>query len=58
MKNSNVRNNCGKKRGCYVLVVLPHDSSIGIVLSGVHAAEHDIQKVLSFAHTDLDKKLA
>jgi len=57
MKNG-FRNNCGKKRGCSVTIILPHDSGFGLVLSGVHGTEYDFPKVLSLVDLSLDKKLA
>jgi hypothetical protein len=57
MKNG-FRNNCGKKRGCSVTIILPHDSGFGPVLSRVHGTSNDIQKILSLVNLSLDKKLA
>lgn len=57
MKN-NIINSCGTKRGCYVVIVLPHDSGVGVVLSRVHETKCDIQKVLFMADLSLDKELA
>ena len=56
MKN-NVTNSCGTKRGCSVTIILPHDSKLGLVLSGVHETKHGVQKVLSMVNLSLDKKL-
>ena len=55
--NNGFRNNCGKRRGCELGSILPHDSRFGLTLSGVHGTSNDIQKVLSLAHISLDKKL-
>jgi hypothetical protein len=54
MKN-NIKNSCGK-RGCEI-TLLPSDSRVRTILSGVHETKHDIQKVLSLAITSLDKEL-
>jgi hypothetical protein len=56
MKND-VTNSCGTKRGCSVTIILPHDSRLGSVLSGVHETKHGVQKVLSLVNIPLDKKL-
>lgn len=52
-----VTNSCGNKRGCWVLIVLPHDSSISTVVSRVHGTKNDFPKILSLANISLDKKL-
>jgi len=52
-----VTNSCGTKRGCSVIIILPHDSKLGLVLSGVHEIEHGVQKVLSMVSLSLDKEL-
>ena len=54
MKN-NIQNSCGK-RGCEI-TLLPSDSRVRTILSGVHETKHGIQKVLSLAITSLDKEL-
>lgn len=56
MKN-NVTDSCGNKRGCWVLIVLPHDSSVSTVVSRVHGATNDFPKILPLANLSLDKKL-
>lgn len=50
-------NSCGKRRGCFI-TALPHDGSVGLVLSGVHETEHDLSQVLFMADLSLDKELA
>jgi hypothetical protein len=54
---NDVTNSCGSKRGCSVTIILPHDSGIEHVLSGVHETKHDIQKVLSLVNFVMDKEL-
>lgn len=49
-------NSCGKKRGCFI-TLLPSDSRVGIIISRVHGASDDIQKILSMADISLDEKL-
>lgn len=48
---------CGNKRGCSVTIILPHDSSVGPVLSGVYEAEYDFQEILSMVDEIVDEKL-
>jgi hypothetical protein len=50
-------NSCGNKRGCSVTVILPHDSSIGPVFSGVYEADYDFQEILSMVNSIVDEKL-
>ena len=50
-----IKNNCGGKRGCSVVIILPHDSGIEPVLSSMYGIRNDIQKILSLAHISLDK---
>lgn len=54
MKNA-ITNSCGR-RGCKVGIILPYDRKPGLVLSGMHGAEYDIQKILPLANLSLDKK--
>ena len=53
-----ISNNCGKKRGCTVVIILPYGSRTGAFLSGMHGTRHDIQKVLSILNLSLDLQLA
>lgn len=53
----NIKNSCGKKRGCDVTVILPHDSGIRIVSSRVLSKSDDTKKILSLPKLSLDKEL-
>ncbi len=48
-------NACGK-RGCEI-TLLPSDSRIRTVHSGMHGTKHDTKKVLPLVNLSLDKKL-
>jgi hypothetical protein len=45
---------CGNTK---INIILPHDSRLGPVLSGVHETKYGVQKVLSLVSLPLDKKL-
>ena len=57
MKNE-FRNNCGKKRGCSVTIILPYDGQLELVYSRVYGTRNDSSKILSLVNLSLDKKLA
>ncbi len=52
-----IRNNCGKRRGCDVGVTLPHDSKLRIIVSRMHGTRNDIPKILSLVDLSLDSQL-
>lgn len=54
--NHDIRNTCGKRRGCFV-TALPYDSQLITIFSRVHGTRNDISKILSFSCISLDKKL-
>lgn len=51
-----ILNSCRTKRGCEI-TLLPSDSRIWIISSGMHETKHDSEKILSLAHISLDKEL-
>lgn len=54
---NHVTNSCGSKRGCSVTIILPHDSRLESVYSGMHGARNGSAKVLCLANISLDKEL-
>lgn len=54
--NYDVRNTCGKKRGC-IITALPYDSQPKPVFSRMHGTRNDISKILYLADISLDKEL-
>ena len=52
-----IKNTCGGKRGCEV-TVLPTDSRIEPIYSGVYGIGNDISKVLPLAYISLDEVMA
>lgn len=55
--NYDVRDTCGKRRGCTVLIVLPYDSQLKPIYSRMYGTRNDTKKVLSTTHISVDKKL-
>ena len=53
---NDITDSCGKRRGC-IITLLPSDSRVGIIVSRMHGASNDIQKILSMAYVSLDEKL-
>jgi len=53
----NTKNSCGKKRGCSVTIILPHDSRVGDVSSRMLSKQNDTKEVLSLSKLSLDKEL-
>ena len=53
---NDITDSCGKRRGCEI-TILPSDSRVGIIVSRMHGASNDIQKILSMAYVSLDEKL-
>lgn len=58
-----IRNSCGKRRGCYV-TILTKDSDIRVINSKsdnvhrpLHGKRNDIQKMVFISHLSLDKNI-
>jgi hypothetical protein len=49
-----ISNNCGKKRGCTVVIILPYGSRPRSILSGMYGTRYDIPKVLPLFNLSLD----
>ena len=56
--NHDIRNTCGKRRGCSVLIVLPHDSQLKFIRSRMYGIRDDSSKVLSMADPQRPHRLA
>lgn len=54
--NHDIRNTCGKKRGC-VITALPYDGQLKSIYSRMYGTRNDIQKILSYVNISLDKEL-
>ncbi len=52
-----IRNNCGKRRGCDIGVTLPHDSKLRVVFSRMYGTRNDFPKILSLVDLSLDSQL-
>lgn len=55
--NHDIRNTCGKRRGCSLLITLPYDSQLKPIYSRVYGTRNDIQKILSPPYMHLDEEL-
>lgn len=55
--NYEIRNTCGKRRGCEIYTIIPYDSRFEPIYSGVHGTRNDTTKILSLVNISLDKKL-
>lgn len=55
--NHDIRNTCGKRRGCSVIIVLPYDGQLKSIYSRMYGTRNDIQKILSSVNISLDKEL-
>lgn len=54
--NYDIRNTCGKRRGCFV-TALPYDSQPESICAGVYGTRNDIQEILSSTYFVLDEEL-
>jgi len=54
----NLKNSCGKKRGCSVTIILPNDRRFFDVSAKVLRERNDIKTLLPIFNVSLDKKLA
>lgn len=52
-----IRNNCGKRRGCELGSILAHDSQFRIIFSRMYGTRNDLSKILSLAYISLDLQL-
>jgi len=52
-----ITNNCGKRRGCELGSILPHDSQLRIVFSRMYGTRNDLPKILSLVNLSLDTQL-
>lgn len=50
-----IKNSCNGNRGCSVRIILPHDSRVITTFSKMSRRGDDIQKILPFTNSFLDK---
>ncbi len=51
-----MKNSCRTKRGCRLIIILPHDGRVDNVSS--RSVQRDTEKILSVVKLPLDSKLA
>ena len=51
-----MKNSCGKRRGCSVIIILPHDRRVSDV--SARGIQRNTKKILSLSSIPLDEKLA